>query len=130
MSKRFSDVWGLPKDDPFKVILHSDRLEQPIRWTKPSMIFVCSMADLFHEDVPDRFLDEVFGVILAEQVFTNCQKHTFLILTKRVERMHQYFTERTPAELLKAWAYSADWLHTDDGDVFFHELVESAPYPF
>lgn len=87
---------------------------------------MCSMADLFHDDVPDSFLDEVFGVILATKMFNNHPDHTFIILTKRAERMHKYFTGRSSAELLKAWAYATDWVHVDDGDMYFHEYVESA----
>lgn len=65
---------------------HPDRLtEGPIRWRKPRMIFVNSMSDLFHEQVPFEFIDEVFEVI-------NCSPmHKFQILTKRPERMLEYF---------------------------------------
>ena len=67
------------------VACHEDRLDQPLRWKKPRMIFVNSMSDLFHEDVPDDFIDRVFAVMaLAE-------KHTFQVLTKRPERMLRWF---------------------------------------
>ncbi len=67
------------------VACHEDRLDQPLRWSKPRMIFVNSMSDLFHEDVPDAFIDRVFAVMaLATQ-------HTFQVLTKRPERMLQWF---------------------------------------
>ena len=66
------------------VACHSERLDQPLRWKKPRLIFVNSMSDLFHEDVPDEFIDRVFAVMaLAEQ-------HTFQVLTKRPERMLAY----------------------------------------
>lgn len=69
-----------------QVQLHPERLDQPFRWTKPRMIFVNSMSDLFHEDVPDEFIDKVFAVMaLAKQ-------HTFQILTKRPERMLRYLS--------------------------------------
>jgi len=70
---------------PFEVVkLHEDRLDQPLRWKRPRRIFVNSMSDLFHEDVPDAFIDKVFAVMaLAPQ-------HTFQILTKRAERMRDY----------------------------------------
>lgn len=65
---------------------HPERLDQPLRWTKPRMIFVNSMSDLFHEAVPDDFIDEVFAVMaLASQ-------HTFQVLTKRPERMREYLS--------------------------------------
>ena len=67
------------------VACHSERLDQPLRWTKPRRIFVNAMADLFHESVPDAFIDQVFAVMaLAPQ-------HTFQVLTKRVERMREWF---------------------------------------
>ena len=67
------------------VACHEDRLDQPLRRKKPRMIFVNSMSDLFHEDVPDTFIDRVFAVMaLAE-------KHTFQVLTKRPERMLRWF---------------------------------------
>ncbi|NGO64243.1 phage Gp37/Gp68 family protein [Rhizobium daejeonense] len=61
-------------------------LEQPLRWTKPRMIFVCAHGDLFAEGVPDEWIDQVFAVMaLAPQ-------HTFQVLTKRPERMREYLT--------------------------------------
>ncbi|GIM88860.1 phage Gp37/Gp68 family protein [Paractinoplanes toevensis] len=63
------------------VKLHSERLGIPMRWTKPRMIFVCSLADLFQDEVPTQFIAEVFAVIsIAEQ-------HIFQVLTKRHGRM-------------------------------------------
>lgn len=65
---------------------HADRLDAPLRWRKPARIFVNSMSDLFHEDVPDEFIDRVFAVMaLARQ-------HAFLALTKRPARMREYMT--------------------------------------
>lgn len=59
-------------------------LTQPLRWRKPTTIFVNSMSDLFHEDVPDAWIDRVFAVMaLAPQ-------HTYQILTKRPDRMRRY----------------------------------------
>ena len=63
---------------------HPDRLDAPLRWRKPRKVFVNSMSDLFHDAVPDEFIDRVFAVMaLAPQ-------HTFQILTKRPERMRDY----------------------------------------
>lgn len=62
-------------------------LTQPLHWKKPRKIFVNSMGDLFHEDVPDEWIDRVFAVMaLAPQ-------HTFQVLTKRSARMRRYCTE-------------------------------------
>lgn len=69
----------------FKVAFWPERLAEPVRWKKPRRIFVCSMADLFHEDVPDEWIDQVFAVAaLAPQ-------HTFMMLTKRPDRMLAWF---------------------------------------
>ena len=69
----------------FQVTLHEDCLEEPIAWKKPKTIFVCSMSDLFHKDVPFEFVDKVFSVI------ERTPHHRYQILTKRAERMAEYF---------------------------------------
>lgn len=69
------------------VQMHEDELLKPLRWQKPSLVFVNSMSDLFHADVPFEFIDKVFAVIGFSQ------NHTFQILTKRPERMLEYFTK-------------------------------------
>src|SRR5690606_14032030 len=61
--------------------LKPEKLDEPFRWRKPAKIFVNSMSDLFHEQVPFDFVDAVFGVMAA------CPEHTFQVLTKRAERM-------------------------------------------
>ena len=72
--------------------IHPERLEQPLRWTKPRMIFVNSMSDLFHEDVPDEFIDRVFAVM--GNVYCKMDTpHTFQILTKRPERIAKYLND-------------------------------------
>lgn len=84
MANRLRGRCGYPADEPFKVTLHKDRLEEPLRWKKPRKVFVCSMSDLFHEDVPNEFIDYVFAVM------GRSQQHTFILLTKRPERMREY----------------------------------------
>lgn len=64
-----------------------DALLEPLSWRKPQRVFVNSMSDLFHEDVPDEFIDKVFAVMAL------AHRHTFQILTKRAERMLQYFAD-------------------------------------
>ncbi|MCM0760476.1 phage Gp37/Gp68 family protein [Sporomusa sphaeroides DSM 2875] len=84
MSRRFAETWGLPADNPFKVTLHPERLEQPLNWKKACKIFVCSMSDLFHDDIPDDFIMQVFSTMAHAQWYHG---HIFIILTKRPERM-------------------------------------------
>ena len=62
-------------------------LLKPLSWKKPRRIFVNSMSDLFHENVPDEWIDRVFAVMAL------CQQHTFQVLTKRPERMLKYLRE-------------------------------------
>lgn len=85
MANRLRGRCGYPADEPFRVTLHPDRLEEPLRWRKPSMIFVCSMGDLFHEDVPRWIRFEVMDIILQ------AKQHIFLILTKRPANMKDFF---------------------------------------
>lgn len=73
----------------FRLALHPERLEQPLRRRKPTVYFVNSMADLFHEDIPDAFLDRVMAVI------AQTPQHTYQILTKRAERLPGYFRHRS-----------------------------------
>jgi len=76
-------------------------LDQPLRWKRPRMIFVCAHGDLFHESVPDEWIDRVFAVMaLAPQ-------HTFQVLTKRSARMREYlaaFQDR-PEAFARAMAF-------------------------
>ena len=68
----------------FEVTLHKHVLDLPLKWKKPQTIFVNSMSDLFHEDVPFSFIDDVFSVM------KKAWWHTFQILTKRSERLLKY----------------------------------------
>ena len=69
------------------VACHTERLTQPLRWKRPRKIFVNSMSDLFHDDVPDEFIDQVFAIMAI------CGHHTFQVLTKRPERMREYLKD-------------------------------------
>lgn len=89
MANRLRGRCGYPADDPFRVTLHPDRLEQPLRWRKPRTVFVNSMGDLFHEDVPDGFIFWVWYTIAR----TVGRGHVFQILTKRPNRMREWFTK-------------------------------------
>ncbi len=65
----------------FRVTTHPHALELPLKWTQPRKIFVNSMSDLFHEDVPDSFIESVFDVM------RRAHWHTFQVLTKRSSRL-------------------------------------------
>lgn len=84
IANRFKDAFP----NGFNVTLHPERLDEPKKVKKPTMFFVCSMGDIFHDDVPFEFVDKVMETIEA------CPQHTFQILTKRVERMHDFFQDR------------------------------------
>lgn len=71
-----------------------DLLDAPTRWRKPARVFVNSMSDMFHQGVPDGFIDKVFAVMAS------CPQHQFLILTKRPERMYRYTRGVRVADLL------------------------------
>lgn len=73
----------------FSVTLHPDVLKEPLSWLKPRNIFVCSMSDLFHEDVPFDFIDNIICII------KQTPHHRYQLLTKRPERMREYFSNRT-----------------------------------
>jgi protein gp37 len=77
----------------FGLTLHPDRLGQPSRWRKPRVVFVDSMSDLFHEQVPDEFVWRVWAAMAG------APRHTFLILTKRPKRMR---------ELVNSWHRGVD----------------------
>lgn len=72
-----------------KVRFNEQWLDQPLRWERPRMIFVCAHGDLFHEAVPDEWVDRVFAVMAL------APEHTFQVLTKRSTRMREYLAEKS-----------------------------------
>lgn len=88
MARRLCAMHNTKYANGFKVTMHDDSLREPFTWHKPSTIFVCSMGDLFHDDVPFVFVDKVMDVI------QRTPKHKYQILTKRAERMAEYFANR------------------------------------
>ena len=84
----------------FALTIHPDRLNVPLRWARPRRIFVNSMSDLFHPDVPDWFIREVWLTM------SKAPQHTFQILTKRPEKMHAWvdrYAEVTEPGLPNVW---------------------------
>lgn len=88
MANRIKNM-GLDKyRNGFSLTLHEDDLEEPLHWKKGHNVFVCSMSDIFHEEVPYVFVDKIFETI------NKAPQHRYQILTKRAERMAEYFQSR------------------------------------
>lgn len=84
---------------------HPEQLDAPMRWKTPLRIFVCPRSDLFHESVPDEFIDRVFAVMAL------CHRnHTFQILTKRPKRMRDYLN--APGVALRVQRVIFEWRDT------------------
>lgn len=79
-AERFRGVLGHPYESGFDLTLRPGRLDLPLRWREPRVIFVNSMSDLFHQHVPDKFIERVFATMQA------AHWHTFQVLTKRPQR--------------------------------------------
>ena len=73
----------------FELTLHPETLEEPYKWKKPRMVFVNSMSDMFHEDIPLEYIKQVF------RVMNENPQHTFQVLTKRAEKLNKYASELT-----------------------------------
>ena len=132
----YTDLPWTKKNAPKNVKLHPARLDAPLRWAKPRRIFVNSMSDLFHEQVPDEYIWRVFGVMAQARV------HTFQILTKRPERMAEFCSdpdwhqklaadavEAIPGELVRfsdvsEWPLPNVWLGTSVEDNRVRERVD------
>lgn len=102
------------KDREFTdIACHEDRLDQPLRWHRGRRIFVCSTSDLFHSEVPDEFIDQVFAVMSLSP------QHTFLILTKRSARMLAYLSAKGRRSAIAQAAdkfparHVVDWVRAD-----------------
>ena len=88
MSRRLKAMGQKKYKNGFDVTLHPTCLKEPLSWKGSHNIFVCSMSDIFHEDVPFDFVDKMFEVI------KKTPQHRYQILTKRAERMNEYFSTR------------------------------------
>jgi protein gp37 len=83
MAKRLKAMGAARYRDGFALRTHEAALEEPLRWKSPRKIFVNSMSDLFHKDVPLEFIQRAF------QVMAQCPQHQFQILTKRAARLRE-----------------------------------------
>ena len=86
MSRRLQAMKQKKYVNGFTLTLHNEVLNEPLLWKNPHTIFVCSMSDLFHKDVPFEFIDEVMNII------KKTPQHRYQLLTKRSERMNEYFS--------------------------------------
>jgi protein gp37 len=87
-SERFRDVPGHPFVTGFDLTLRPERLQHPLNWQRPRRIFVNSMSDLFHKDVPRAFVDQVFDTM------ERASWHSYQVLTKRSSLLRRYLTRR------------------------------------
>jgi protein gp37 len=85
MARRLKAMRQEKYSNGFDVTLHEECLGEPLLWKQPHTIFVCSMSDLFHKDVPFDFVDKVMNTIRLTP------QHRYQLLTKRAERMAEYF---------------------------------------
>lgn len=87
-AERFRGVKGHPYEQGFDLRLVPEKLAEPLRWRSPKMIFVNSMSDLFHEQVPDDY------IVAVARVMSAAKWHTYQVLTKRAERLQKLLNTR------------------------------------
>lgn len=98
MARRLAGRHGYPEyPHHFDVTLHPDRLEIPLRWEKPRTVFICSMSDLFHEDVETDWIAHIWGVMMK------AEQHIFQVLTKRPARMLQFVRDEVMVPFPNIW---------------------------
>ena len=95
MARRLKAMRVPGYENGFQLTLLPHRLEEPLNRTKPTVYFVNSMSDMFHKDIPDDYIRQVFDVI------RRAPQHTFQVLTKRAERMAEFFKNYDPPR--NAW---------------------------
>lgn len=89
MARRLHAMGSPRYKNGFRVTLHEDVIDAPRRWREPRLIFVNSMSDLFHEQIPLDFIERVFATM------KDCPQHTFQVLTKRSERLRELSSRLT-----------------------------------
>lgn len=104
-----------------RVVLHPERLSKPLHWRRPRRVFVDSMSDLFHDQVPDEFIARVFAVMAATP------QHTYQMLTKRHGRMRSLLTDADA--FAEQVARAAGRLVENGDDAFESVLWGSWPLP-
>jgi protein gp37 len=87
MAKRLQAMGIVRYQNAFRLTLHDDLIELPLKWKQPKVVFVNSMSDLFHEDIPVEFIQKVFNSMVR------CPQHIFQVLTKRSRRLKNIAAE-------------------------------------
>jgi protein gp37 len=112
-AERFRGVKGHPYEEGFDLRLVPEKVQEPLHWKKPRRIFVNSMSDLFHEDVPDQYIASVW------ETMARAHWHTFQVLTKRADRLPRFLKwlestintgTGTPAVSKMRWPLPNVWL--------------------
>ena len=108
----------------FNVATHDHALDIPLRWTKPQMVFVNSMSDLFHKDVPDEY------IVLVAKAMATANWHIYQVLTKRSERLRDMLQTklRFAAEFPHIW-WGVSVENKRHGVPRISHLREAIPYP-
>jgi protein gp37 len=105
-AERFRGVKGHPYEQGFDLRIWPERFDLPLRWKSPRTIFVNSMSDLFHRDIPDAVVETLF------ETMRKADWHTFQVLTKRPERMRAFVLDRAKRSLAPAVVQPNTWLGT------------------
>ena len=122
MSRRLKAMGTEKYKNGFQVTLHEDALNEPKKWRKPRNIFVCSMSDLFHKDVPFDFVDKVI------QMIKDTPQHRYQLLTKRAERMKDYFMTREVPK--NVWVGVTVEVQTSKSRIDALRTIKNAPIRF
>lgn len=122
MTRRLTAMGVAKYRNGFKVTTHEEALNEPKKWRKPRNIFVCSMSDLFHKDVPFVFVDKVM------QVIKETPQHHYQLLTKRAERMEEYFKTREVPK--NVWLGVTVEVQSSKGRIDNLRTIKDAPVRF
>ncbi len=129
MANRLRGRHGYPKDEPFRVTFHADKLGQPLHWKKHRKVFVCSMGDLFHDDVSNGSILDIW------RIMRNAPQLTFLVLTKRPQRTLKWFerwADTKEADYEPKLARGPDAVrkvHTCGRSMLFADMIEGWGIP-
>lgn len=118
-AERFRGTKGHPYEMGFDLTLRPERLQQPLSWRKPKMIFVNSMSDLFHKHVPVAYINQVFTTM------ESANWHIYQVLTKRSSKMRAYLKRRYQAEKVPAHIWCGVSIEDNDSSARLRHLKEA-----